>query len=129
MREVTPKTQEGKPASRAIKPRNLGPRLWVSSKAPLLPDAILRGRGQALPREKAILIGSSDPDLTIILDKSTFSSLNCFLLLTSFQKSFKNSAKNSDTLHLNSPNANTLLHLLHSYACVSGFPKSHVYFF
>lgn len=88
-REVTPKTQEGKAASRAIKPRSLGPRLWVSSKAPPLPDAILRGGGRALPRDRAILIGSSDPDLTIFLDKSTFSSLNFFFAFDIISEKFQ----------------------------------------
>lgn len=54
-RAVTPKAQAGKAACRAIKPGNLGPRLWVSSKAPLLPDVILRGGGRALPTDMAIL--------------------------------------------------------------------------
>lgn len=89
-REVTPKTHEGKAASRTIKPRNLGPRLWVSSKTPWLPpDVILRGGGQALPRDRAILKGSSDPDLSIVFRQEYIFVFKLFLLLTSFQKSFK----------------------------------------
>ena len=78
--KLMPKIQEDKATSRAIKPRSLGLRPWMSWKAPLPPDVVLRGGRRAPPWDGEILIENLDPDLIIFPKESKFFYLNNLFL-------------------------------------------------